>query len=45
MALITLFILDHNFSTRNPINVSKDSDFSLVSHKNLIDYYHVAHWA
>jgi len=33
-----LFIIDHNFSTRNPsksIKVSKDSDFSLAFDKNL----------
>ena len=38
MGLITLLISDLNFCTRNPsilIKVSKDSDFSLVSNKNL----------
>jgi len=38
MGLLTLFILDHNIWTRNlskSIKVSKDSDFSLISNKNL----------
>jgi len=38
MRLVTLFILDHNFWTRNPrrsSKVSKELDFNLVSNKNL----------
>jgi len=40
MVLITLFIIDHNFWTQNlskSIKVLKDSDFRLVSNKNLSD--------
>jgi len=36
--LLILFVLGHNFWTRNPsksIKVSKDSDFCLVFNKNL----------
>jgi len=37
-----LFILDHNFRTRNArklIKGSKDSDFSLVSNENSVKYF------
>jgi len=43
-----LFILDHNFSTINPrkwINTSKDSDYSLVSNKNLSEILPSNGWA
>jgi len=43
-----LFTLDHNFWTQNPCKsykVSKDSDFSLVSKKTSVKYYHLTVWA
>jgi len=43
-----LFILDHNFSTRNarkPIKGSKDSDLSLVSNENFSETLCPSGWA
>jgi len=43
-----LFVLDHNFSTRNArklIKGSKDSDSSLVSNQNLCEILWPSGWA
>ena len=43
-----MFILDHNFSTRNArksIKGSKDSDSSLVSNENFSETFYPSGWA